>query len=176
MAAWNTLKEWGLDKKVQILCCYSTPSNKGRYNNATMLIEQLAEKEILYFQCRHHIYKLVLRAAFECKLSYTRSSLNITFFTPLREKWSSIDIDKFNDGIVFLNEVCTLNEIKEMTELFQKTLNEGCFRGDYCELLGLCIIFLGKGYMKLRPPGLASFQVDDESSLFIKDVLAKVRT
>lgn len=93
-----------------------------------MFFEQLAEGDILYFPCRHYIYDLVLHVAFECKSSYK-------IFTQLREKWRSIDKDKINDEIFFLNEVCAHNEIKDLTDLFQKTLREGCFLDDCFELL-----------------------------------------
>jgi len=70
-AVFQALEEWGLIDHVQALCCDTTASNTGRLKGACIILEQLLERDILYFPCRHHIYEIILRSAFEVNLVVT---------------------------------------------------------------------------------------------------------
>ncbi|GBN13660.1 hypothetical protein AVEN_66186-2 [Araneus ventricosus] len=80
MAAWNVLKDWGLEDKAQILCSDTTSSNTGRINGAITFLELYADREMAYFPCRHHVYELVLRSVFEYELNEVTSSPDVAFF------------------------------------------------------------------------------------------------
>lgn len=59
-AVFQALEEWGLDDNVQAVCCDTTASNTDCLNWAYIIVEQLLERDILYFPCRYHIYEIIL--------------------------------------------------------------------------------------------------------------------
>lgn len=75
-AIFDALQSWGLCDIVVGFCCDTTASHLGRINGAAVLSEQLLERDILYFPCRHHILEIILRAAFEALLVLTFKSFN----------------------------------------------------------------------------------------------------
>ena len=54
-----------------------------------MLLEQKLETDILYMPCKHHIYEIVLAAAFETKYPGS-SGPNIKTFDEFKKNWSNI--------------------------------------------------------------------------------------
>ncbi|GBL76002.1 hypothetical protein AVEN_234317-1 [Araneus ventricosus] len=62
---YNLLAENKLLETVQALCCDTTASNTGRIKCACVLLERKLGKDLLYLPCRHHIYELALKSAFE---------------------------------------------------------------------------------------------------------------
>ena len=66
-AVYQALTSWGLIDVTQGLCCYTTPANLGRTNGAATILEQMIERDLLFFACRHHILEILLSAAFEVK-------------------------------------------------------------------------------------------------------------
>ncbi|GBN46551.1 hypothetical protein AVEN_271313-1 [Araneus ventricosus] len=91
MTVWNVLKDWGLEDKAQILCSDTTSSNTGRIKGAITFLELYADREMIYFPCRHHIYELVLRNVFEYELNEVTSSPDVAFFKKIREKWNNLE-------------------------------------------------------------------------------------
>lgn len=155
-AVWNAIKMWGLDEKVQILCCDTTASNTGRFSGAVTLLEQLAGREMLLFPCRHHMYELVLRSVFENELPQVAISPDVAFFKQLREKWNAMEKVNYEDGHEHLHETFSGVEIEEALIFFRKLLKEEHLKNDYRELIELCIMFLGATVdlnLKVRPPG-----------------------
>lgn len=56
-------------QKVVVLCCDTTSWNMGQVNGASTLLQQMLEKDLLYFPCRHHIFEIVLKSVFDLKIS-----------------------------------------------------------------------------------------------------------
>lgn len=63
-AVHSQLSEWGITEKIEALCCGTTSSNTGRIEGACIHLEQQLQKNLLYLQCRHHIYELLLKGVF----------------------------------------------------------------------------------------------------------------
>lgn len=63
-AVYNAIREWGLENLVRAMCFDTTSSNTARLSGACVSLEQLLERPLLHFGCRHHILELVLAAAF----------------------------------------------------------------------------------------------------------------
>lgn len=59
------LEEQNLLDNVQALCCETIASNTGHIKGTCIMLKQLLGCDILYFPCRHHIYKIILRAVFD---------------------------------------------------------------------------------------------------------------
>lgn len=90
-AVWSSIVNWNLEDSVQILCCDTTASNTGRFKGACVQLEQKFDRELLFFACRHHVYELVLKSAFECKLSENKVGPEVNLFKKFKENWSNIN-------------------------------------------------------------------------------------
>jgi len=60
----NTLQKWCLEDKIQAFVFDTTASNSDRLNRLCVLLEQLLNRNILFFACRHHIFENVLQVIF----------------------------------------------------------------------------------------------------------------
>jgi hypothetical protein len=94
LAVYDTLKDWGLLDKVQAVSFDTTASNTGRLNGAAVLLQQKMNRALLYLPCRHHIYELVLRAAFEAS-KFVSKGPEIPLFKRFGTQWEIINKDKF---------------------------------------------------------------------------------
>lgn len=91
---FDVLEDWDLSQAVKALCC-DTASYLGNNNGAAVLLEHLSEEDILYLPCRHHIFELISRSVFECKLPFTTGPILKKF----QEDWKQIDPQAFRSGI-----------------------------------------------------------------------------
>lgn len=140
----DVLEDWGLSESVKALCCDTTASNLGNKNGAAVILERLLNKDILFFPCRHHIFELVLRCVFECKLSKTTSP-NVPIFKRFRDDWNKIDQLTFRSGIEDerVKSVVTSDHVERIVSFANDTLKAAQPRDDYKELLHLTLLFLG---------------------------------
>ncbi|KAL4141736.1 hypothetical protein QTP88_004317 [Uroleucon formosanum] len=142
-AVFHALEEWGLIDHVQALCCNTTASNTGRLKGACIILEQLLERDILYFPCRHHIYEIILRSAFEVNFVVT-SGPDIQIFKRFQQFWPKVNINNYNTGLEDIIVSEKLNDITNVMLLFyMDQLRKPHNRDDYRELLELAVIFLG---------------------------------
>ena len=70
-AVYETLCEWGLRDIVKACCFDTTAVNTGKDNGSCILLEKKLERHLLNLACRHHIFELVIKAAFESKIPGT---------------------------------------------------------------------------------------------------------
>ncbi|XP_074096106.1 uncharacterized protein LOC141525489 [Cotesia typhae] len=64
-AILSTLSEWGIIKYVKAMCFDTTAVNTGIHNGTCKEIEKILGRELIWLSCRHHIFEVVLRGAFE---------------------------------------------------------------------------------------------------------------
>lgn len=155
-AIYNLLAENQLLDTVEALCCDTTASNTGRIKGACVLLERKLEKDLLCLPCRHHIYELVLKSAFEACIA-TSSGPEAGLFKRFQHAWANIDVSKYTIGI---DDQFVRNSIGKDIEIMLHFAKEQVFiqqtRDDYKELLQLVITFLG-GHevkaIKFRLPG-----------------------
>lgn len=114
-AVWNAILDWNLEDRVQIFCCDTTASNTGRINGACVLLERMLNRDILVFACRHHVYELVLKCAFETKISQISTSPDIPLFKNFRENWKNVDCRKIQS---YAEKLSCLN-VSEVNKLIQ---------------------------------------------------------
>lgn len=152
-AIFKCLYEWNLTEKVEGVCCNTTNSNLGRIKGAASVLEQLLEKDLLVFACRHHILELLLRDCFEKNLHGT-SGPDVPFFKRFKTAWATIDTKNYKPGIEN-----TLNwdfsvKFDDTQKFIDCYLEKQQPRDDYEELLRLSKAFLGpKCDMKFCKPG-----------------------
>lgn len=152
----TALFDWNLQDKVQIMCCDTTASNTGRFNGACAILEQTLERELLLFACRHHIYELVLKSAFEIKIKQITTSPDVPIFKKFRDNWKDIDSSAIELSLDSIKEDVGEAKITSLVTFYKAQLNKNFIRDDYRELVELCVVFLGgdaEKKLKLRSPG-----------------------
>lgn len=156
-AVVGSLEKWGLVERVVGMSFDTTAANTGRCNGACVRIEQLLEKELLYFACRHHILELVMGSVYTAVMGASSAPV-VELFKRFRNKWAHIDQSLFETGATDA-EVSPLlaDDIGAITAWCEQTLDERVdLRGDYRELVELCLIFVGgtpRGGAHFRTPG-----------------------
>ena len=73
----------------------TTVSNTGYTNGARALLQAKLGKEVFSCGCRHHIFELVLQAAFSVCLRWSSGS-EILLFIIFTEQWGCIDQNRFS--------------------------------------------------------------------------------
>ena len=153
-AVFEALLDWDMADKVEALCCDTTPSNFGRVNGACNLLEQMLERDLLYLPCRHHIYELILRSAFD-KLMPPSSGPDVPLLKRFQQSWSKIDRTKIKSAM----EIPLVREIfkkdaSQILSFVDNVLKTKLPRHDYNELLQLTLLFLGRSpNVPVRAPG-----------------------
>ena len=151
-AVYAALKDWGLIDLTVGLCCDTTNANLGYKGGAAVILEGFMDKDLVYLACRHHMFELILRAAFEVKFPGT-SGPNVPMFKRFREEWPNFDLTSYENGLAGL-ETSLKNEIPHIIQYIKSFLKEQLPRSDYKELLELSLIFLGvREEITFKKPG-----------------------
>lgn len=66
---------------------------------ALVLSWKALERELLHFDCRHHIYEIISKAAYDKCLNAISSGPDVQLFKNFKEKWETIDQGTFQPGI-----------------------------------------------------------------------------
>lgn len=136
-AVVQKVTEWNIIDKVKGLCFDTTASNTGRKNGACVLIEQIMEKDLLWYPCRHHILEIILESVVSPALQAS-SGPDLPLFKRFRTHWITIDTSSFE-----ILENFPQNEKKDIIKFALTKINEDQPRDDYKELLELTILLLG---------------------------------
>lgn len=145
IAVFESLEYWCLSNKVKAMCFDTTASNTGRMKGACVILEKMVERDLLYLACRHHIYEVILKAVFDCKMGSTTAP-HPDIFKKFQSAWSEVDLQKFQSGVEDerIQEFLTPEIIEEMSVFLKKCYTEDQPRADYKELLKLALVFIGK--------------------------------
>ena len=156
-AVVDALQQWGITEKVVALCFDTTTSNTGIHGGSCVLIEELLERNLLYFPCRYHIMELILGAAFKASMPVASSGPEVQLFKRFQSSWSNIDKSVYESGMT--NATVSSNVIdrkEQIVDFASNQLLKHQPRDDYRELLELTIIFLGAippHGLRFRAPG-----------------------
>lgn len=77
-------------KKTVALCCDTTASNLGWFKGAAVILEQLLDKDLLYLACRHHVFELLLQAAFDVKMPASTGP-KVVLFQNFQKAWDTLN-------------------------------------------------------------------------------------
>ena len=90
-AVYDCVVDWDLVKRI-VGACFDTPYvNTGLTAGTCLILEQKLHTELLHFACRHHVYEVVARAAFEDCFDQPSTSPNFPLFEDFKKTWSSLD-------------------------------------------------------------------------------------
>lgn len=156
-AVYNLLLDWDLIVKVQAFVFDTTSSNSGRLNGACVLLEQLLNRDILFFACRHHVFEIILQAVFSYVKVTVMNGPDIPLFKRFKIFWKNVDTTHFRIYSTFKKSYKYLKDVENEISLFcRQRLNDNFLRDDYREFIELILIFLGgsppRG-IKFRQPG-----------------------
>lgn len=180
-AVFNTLESWELLDNVQAICCDTTASNTGRINGACTLLQRKIGRELLMLPCRHHIFEILLRGAFDTKMGASAAPI-VLLFKRFQAKWGKLRlVNKLYSIKYFSINIFTLVTGDLDTAAYKTAIDDENFdfadvsadilnfckqqldkqhgRTDYVEFLNLVIIFLGdretpqSTEISLRAPG-----------------------
>lgn len=90
-ATFQLLKCWGVESKTVGKVYDTTSVNSGWINGASTLLQKKLKKEdMLDIGCRHHIFELVMGAAFTSLLGESKSP-KLPVFEKLTNAWPDLD-------------------------------------------------------------------------------------
>lgn len=92
------LDTWELADLITALSFDTTKSNTGAKKGACALLELKLNKKLLHLACRHHIFELQMRAAFEICFGKTTGP-DVLLFKKLQQCWSDINAKVYESGI-----------------------------------------------------------------------------
>lgn len=152
-------ENFNLIDRVIGLVCDTVVTNTGEFGGVCALYEAETQLEVLWITCRHHIYEVLLSAAFKTSLGAIEAP-QIIIFDQLKAEWPNI---KENGYQYTPCEQSVLNSI-HLRSLYQqaKTALIGharseFVRDDYAELNDLCLKFFGiKTKKSFMVPGAMS--------------------
>lgn len=97
-AIYKCLEEWDFLDNVRAMVFDTTASNTGSINGACILLERQLGRDLLYLACRHHVFELLLKTAFETSMGCT-SGPDVLIFKRFQAQWKNMDKDQFSPGV-----------------------------------------------------------------------------
>ncbi|XP_073972974.1 uncharacterized protein [Rhodnius prolixus] len=145
-AILSTLNQWGIIHYIKAMCFDTTAVNTGIHHGTCKEIEKAIGRELIWLPCRHHIYEIILRSAFEVYWPVS-SGPNVPIFGRFKKFWDTIDKTKYKSGVedtIVANIV--MNDKNDLSTFITRYLHLQLSqpRDDYKELLELSLIFLGE--------------------------------
>lgn len=139
------------------MCFDTTASNTGNVKGACLFLEELLDRELAYFACRHHIFEVVLRHAFEPKLGKNKGP-DVPVFERMKKDWNKLNRSKFKCGLKdkFVRKKITDDVANKTKQFCLQQLTKSQSRADYKEFLELEMLFLGEttpNFRGIRRPG-----------------------
>ncbi|XP_074115222.1 uncharacterized protein LOC141537915 [Cotesia typhae] len=126
------------------MCFDTTAVNTGIHHGTCKEIEKALGKELIWLPCRHHIYEIILRSAFEVYWPVS-SGPNVPIFGRFKKFWDTFDKTKYKSGVEdsIVANIIT-NEKNNLSSFIKRYLQLSQPRDDYKEILELSLIFLGE--------------------------------
>ncbi|XP_074101089.1 uncharacterized protein LOC141528769 [Cotesia typhae] len=94
----STLNQWGIISYIKAMCFDTTAVNTGIHHGTYKEIEKALGKELIWLPCRHHIYEIILRSAFEVYWPVS-SGPNVPIFGRFKKFWDTFDKTKYKSGV-----------------------------------------------------------------------------
>lgn len=135
--------DWKIQDRIQAMCFDTTASNTGNVKGACRFVEEGIGRELVHFACRHHVYEIVLRQAFEVKFGKDKQP-EVRLFQDFKKQWKDVDPTKFKSGMEDEYVRSKIGADADKVLLFcLEQLEKSQIREDYKEFLELVVLFLG---------------------------------
>ena len=142
-AVYNCIEEWCIIPAIRAFVFDTTASNTGWQSGATVRLNFILGRVILYLACRHHIMELIAKNPFHAVVGYDPSP-DIQMFKRMQDIWSLIDTN--GPFLTFELENKQREElIFTYTEILTKHGVDGelFVRGDYRDLCRMALMMIG---------------------------------
>ena len=142
-AVYDSIEEWSILPAIRGFVFDTTASNTGWQSGATVRLNFMLGRVILYLACRHHIMELLAKNPFHSLMGYDPSP-DVQMFKRLKEIWN--DIDTTGPIITFELETEQREElILTYTDILTKHGVDGelFVRGDYRDLCKMALMMIG---------------------------------
>ncbi|XP_015122331.1 uncharacterized protein LOC107044806 [Diachasma alloeum] len=121
----------------------TTASNTGPISGACILLERLIGRDLLHLACRHHIFELLLKTAFEVSMGCT-SGPDVQIFKRFQNEWENMDKTQYSPRVEDNTVKEALHcESADILAFAEEHLKDETIHRDYSEFLELVVIFLG---------------------------------
>ena len=121
-ASYELLEVWNLKENVKALVFDTTASNTGWNQGAAKTLEKLLDHKLFYNACRHHVYELVIEAAYNCLFGDSSGPEDANFIS-FKSCWPKIDKSR-NYRLLDVSSKFLQNRKKkiiyELQEIFKK--------------------------------------------------------
>ncbi|KAJ6648133.1 hypothetical protein Bhyg_03358 [Pseudolycoriella hygida] len=142
------LEAWSILESIVTMCTDTTRANTGEINGACVLLEKKLKRNVIYLACRHHMLELIIGAIFVMLFGETTGPYT-EMFENFKRDWSQVDKTSFKplDKKIFRKKYLkdlrddVLSYIEEILAAKDKKFVP---RGDYLEMMELCLLVLGK--------------------------------
>lgn len=143
-AVFAAITDWNIKERIQGMCFDTTASNTGNIKGACLFLQDELGRELVHFACRHHVYEIVLREAYEAKFGKDKQP-DVRLFQDFKKQWKNVDPTKFESGMV---DEYVRNKIgadaDRVLKFCLQELQKTQIRGDYKEFLEVVVLFLGQ--------------------------------
>jgi hypothetical protein len=154
----DLLTEWKCNKNVVNMVFDTTAANTGHLTAACISIQQKLGRALFWSGCSHHYGEVIISHVFDDLKIETSRSPEVTVFAKLRKNWNDIPQDtqplSYFEISNFPTEThdCILKWKAEI--IYMSQLKSEFVRGDYKELMNLCVAYLNNGTeVKFCRPG-----------------------
>ena len=86
----DIVSDWGVTDSIRCMVFDTTSSNTGRIQGAATRIKVLMDNNLMWPACRHHVFEMILEAAWNVQFEESHSKDNL-YFRDLQSKWTVID-------------------------------------------------------------------------------------
>ncbi|XP_057335392.1 uncharacterized protein LOC130674123 isoform X3 [Microplitis mediator] len=129
---------------------------RGIHNGICEAIEKRLGKDLIWLPCRHHIFEIILKSAFEVYWPVT-SGPNVPMLGRFKNAWDQIDKTNYKSGIEDnIVDDFVSHQKHEISSFITQSLQLLRPRDDYKEFFELSLIFLGEmpqGKVYFKRPG-----------------------
>ena len=137
----------------------TTATNTGHKTAGCVTIQEMLERPLLWFACRHHIGEVLLKHTWDALNIEVAKKTEITMFERFKRNFDNLTHSDIAELDYPCNENNELADKKaSITELCEALLKLTFVRGDYKELVQLVMLYLsddrGKNFGSFNRPGL----------------------
>ena len=138
---FKKLMEFNIDDHVKAISYDTTATNSGKYSGAVVMLEKLLKRKLLHLPCRHHIFELVLEAAFSEAFQEKSTGPEIPMFKRFQKAWDDIAPRNWKP---LTDKLHMTSKIKlTIKKVLDGHLKAPFVRADYRELLELLLLAIG---------------------------------
>lgn len=130
----------------------TTSSNTGFTFGAASIIERILNRNLLYLACRHHVYEVFLKTAFELIVT-TSDGPYIKIVKCVKDMWPAFNYNDPKPLKLPKRIKPILENLKQPLITYYRSILDSQVRKDYREAAELALVLLGQEVTSFKKPG-----------------------